>query len=1383
MTSTPPEYFLRVQEEAKGQWDKLEADPALAGPWRQLFRQVQSPRHVLSELLQNADDAGATRAHAKIAKNVFEFSHNGEDFNEDSLRSLCRFGFSNKRHLHTIGFRGVGFKSTFSLGPRVEVHTPTLGFAFHHLRFTEPEWISNYQPVNETVIKVAFDKESKEKALFTEFGRWLDTPHPLLFFENILRLKIQSRLIYKEILGPGPTPNSEKIWLANPHKQEVLCFRSEPADFPLEALEEIREERGSQDFEVPAFTVQIVLGGAADQQLFTVLPTEVRLKIPFAVNGPFIQDPSRKEIKHPSNSPTNTLLLQKLGRLAGEALEEWLNNTNLELSERALAYELIPVPISSDSSLGDESTRILVEELKKHLSAHKRLLLGHDGSLVKSEDAVSFPEEVLDTWEPDQALEIFAPDKKKIFFKGTNIDAVKTLEKWNLLEILDERDIGNRLLSHGKPGPPRPQPLEKLLHLWNLLNHLTSDWTFRRSIRQLPVVPVGKREEMLSAEDVLVVGGKESRVSSKDWTFLMQRADIVEPDWIELLSRSETDGHEEDAIESYKETNIPTAELSNSVDLLSLMKLQRKVGLEKVISSVSKRVFQHEDPGSPGVQIAHIAARGAASIPDEFQFLCRDGRWRSVKNELIVEENNNLLALAPDQWIESKVISSDYRKDLSEEDIEIWDGWVRDRNKSKLLRFPLPKDKRVNSWGKSEIEEFCRKRGGTPPGSYQLKTPDFGIQDFDWDKALWSHWEICANEDENFWSVIAFSVLKNWSKPWKDRIHAVVKQWGTTREYLVESGQLRAEWLERLRSLPCIPDIFGQPSIPAQLCRSTADTRPLHNVEKFVHSDFDKPEYEEILDLLGVRREAKHVKPLLDRLRALSRADRPPITGIVDIYRAVDQVILRMAPENAESLKNTFAVESLTYTDDGAWEQIKNVFKDNPDDIPGIRVIHPEARNLAIWDRLQVVERPTLEMAVLWLKGIARGEPLLKSERIRAIQIMRRAPSTVWNECGAWIDTSGRWTETRDLKWGATEPTMKHDLFASTQRRVANFSILGDSASEFSTKVGLNRLESALEQRIQNYSPAAGSANPPWVQTLGKTLARLRIRENDSDLKEKKATIDADRIMGARLANSNWQPVLHLTMVPYLEGQPCGSERVCKVAWQDDTIFVVGQAPSNHRELAHEISRHFLTSEAREAVKDCIDRDSTWIAVYAREHLELENTQYQPEIPIDGGEESGESGPREFGGQAETGTQPVSEEDKEFEAIVRLRKKRQEGKKQAFIQFMKNQGFEWSEARSCLVHTDGTVIVKTPSPFHWSASQNGTQKTLFWLGRGSIEEGIEIPSEVWNWPSINKSEVYLFLMDKNDTSVILSMTHLKERAKVGDVDLFSSKYFVRASGN
>src|SRR5438046_10738774 len=103
-----PPYFEPIRQAAAKRWDQLEEDPDLRGPWDQLFRQVQSPRHVLSELLQNADDAGARSAAARIEEDRFFFEHDGEDFSAEQFKSLCRFGVSTKRQLHTIGFRGLG---------------------------------------------------------------------------------------------------------------------------------------------------------------------------------------------------------------------------------------------------------------------------------------------------------------------------------------------------------------------------------------------------------------------------------------------------------------------------------------------------------------------------------------------------------------------------------------------------------------------------------------------------------------------------------------------------------------------------------------------------------------------------------------------------------------------------------------------------------------------------------------------------------------------------------------------------------------------------------------------------------------------------------------------------------------------------------------------------------------------------------------------------------------------------------------------------------------------------------------------------------------------------------------------------------------------------
>ncbi len=203
MSLTPPDFFEPIRQTSERRWQQLEADPELAGPWHQLFKQVQSPRHVLSELLQNADDAGATEASAEIDNGLFVFSHNGEDFKPDHFASLCRFGYSNKRSLHTIGFRGIGFKSTFSLGPVVKIQTPSLSVSFEKERFTLPCWQDEREKIDSqtTRILVQIQDELRESELKKNLAEWQQSPVSLLFFRSLRKLRINSHELYWEHLG------------------------------------------------------------------------------------------------------------------------------------------------------------------------------------------------------------------------------------------------------------------------------------------------------------------------------------------------------------------------------------------------------------------------------------------------------------------------------------------------------------------------------------------------------------------------------------------------------------------------------------------------------------------------------------------------------------------------------------------------------------------------------------------------------------------------------------------------------------------------------------------------------------------------------------------------------------------------------------------------------------------------------------------------------------------------------------------------------------------------------------------------------------------------------------------------------------------------------
>ena len=257
-------YFQAIQERASKRWDQLEADPELAGPWHQLFKQVQSPRHILSELLQNADDAGASEARVSIENDRFVFEHNGEDFIEAHFASICRFGYSNKRALHTIGFRGIGFKSTFSLGDRVELFTPTLAVAFERTRFTQPHWIDSRDLTSGTTrVEVAIANPLLRRDVEKNLDEWLKSPVSLLFFRKIRRLRIGDSEVHWQSLGPGPIAESEWMALDEKADNSFLLVRSPEEAFSADALDEIRKERmlGAEDSgDFPPCRVEIVSG-------------------------------------------------------------------------------------------------------------------------------------------------------------------------------------------------------------------------------------------------------------------------------------------------------------------------------------------------------------------------------------------------------------------------------------------------------------------------------------------------------------------------------------------------------------------------------------------------------------------------------------------------------------------------------------------------------------------------------------------------------------------------------------------------------------------------------------------------------------------------------------------------------------------------------------------------------------------------------------------------------------------------------------------------------------------------------------------------------------------------------------------------------------------
>ena len=68
------------------------------------------------ELLQNADDAGASKAIFILSKDGLAFAHDGRWFTVENFRSLSE-GWSDKDPDQCIGHKGLGFRSVLDITP------------------------------------------------------------------------------------------------------------------------------------------------------------------------------------------------------------------------------------------------------------------------------------------------------------------------------------------------------------------------------------------------------------------------------------------------------------------------------------------------------------------------------------------------------------------------------------------------------------------------------------------------------------------------------------------------------------------------------------------------------------------------------------------------------------------------------------------------------------------------------------------------------------------------------------------------------------------------------------------------------------------------------------------------------------------------------------------------------------------------------------------------------------------------------------------------------------------------------------------------------------------------------------------------------------------
>jgi hypothetical protein len=1389
-TGRPPAFFAKVHAAARRRWEQLEADADLAGPWRQLFAQVQSPRHVLSELLQNADDAGAKQAAAWVDGDTFVFEHDGEDFDEEQFTSLCRFGFSNKRKLHTIGFRGIGFKSTFSLGPVVEVLTPTLAVAFEKKRFTEPIWLDDSPAVTLTRVRVPIEDDGRKQELLKNLAEWAESPASLLFFQNIRKLVISGKAVERKVIGKGPVSGSDTILLSGTQALQVTVFRSAEESFPEDAIAEIRQERISEDITLPPCRVELVLGLDGDQRLYVILPTEVRHDLPYSCNAPFVQDPARTGIKDPVISPTNRWLLKRLGALAADAMNGWLRNANLPVKDRAKAYQMLPDPGETNDTVAGECERQVREAVIAAVPKDE-VLLTTDCELCARDQCIAPPPELYAVWTPPQLVAALGKEGQSVLAADVSPDSRERLAAWQWLQVTSPRDVVGRL--ELSASVPKPDDWQSLVVLWTAIRQWTSsDWDNSLK-RRLKIIPAESQDVLLSAQSVVRLSSAKSRLAEDDWKFITTRLQVLDRDWLSHLGQQRG----------------KTAPAAGDDPKEPARQLLRQLGHDEptppdmlVVKAYQDLRKQEEISTEDVIRLTHIMVSLDAAVPAGFDYVTRDDYFRSVDTGLSADLRGNLESILPEEYAQQHLLHPDYLASFRSCTQQQWENWGRSAKSGlrTFVGFVVTKD---TLHGRHRLREFVESRRGQVPTDFHLKTTLFRVDDHDFAPQLLAHWTALAASDEGIWVKILELIAEDPTGDWAARKTTGVVQSGYNYEYSVNCGGLPAQWILRLRELPCLHDTHGVAHIPAELLLRTPETEALRDVEPFVRGEMDTPTTRDLLKLLGVRDTPTSLDNLIDRLRALATVEKPPVFEVAKWYSRLDQILPRCDSEELASVKKAFSSERLILTADCEWCTSGEVFQyADEQDVPGTPVVHPTVQSLSLWTRLGIAERPTVDLILGWLKQLESGRRLDGQDVKRVTVALQRCTSRVWEECGHWLSLDRTWVPTGQICYRLTMQRLTPftDLFPGVRTQTADLRMLAVDVCSRPPFSELKNLGEVIENRITGRQDSQPSPIArPWLVALAQGLQRVRFPDENLTAQVRSAA--------ARLAQTTWQPFQLLKVTPYIAGTPAGQPFTPEVLWHGHTLHVKdAKLVKLFNAVVYELATPFGAPAVTEAIRSCVERDAAFVEEYLEDNFTLEEFAAQAEAAQGGtpgakgsegqppGEPAGESGPgyeepaEAPAGKSDSGEEPGEEpaaEEPEHVAEEEPEQKPEKPptpKKPPLIdRYAQSLGYRWSSSQDRFIHPDGSWLQKCDSSFSWERyDADGNVQCRYWVSEQCLYAGgIEMNADLWELIRKGPAVSGLVLLGDDGQPVELAGAELVARVARGEIIVYPAKYRLR----
>lgn len=366
MTNQEELYFLALSKDRSEIADVLERR-AVRGYKDSVVEKYSDQAHFIYELLQNADDACATKARFILEENRLIFAHNGsrhfsvsnpanEDVDSENkilgdINAITSIANSNKTGA-SIGKFGVGFKAVFQYTQTPHIYDPS--FKFKIERFIVPIMLKDDFPgrkPDETLFVFPFDHQERdaEEAYNDISDKLKNLSFPLLFLTNLKCIEFE----FESVLGLYDKSIKETVTYGDTTAERIVLTQNSGDDLYDENLWLFsRLDECERRYSAGFFMDEEGHLRPVNEPAFCFFPTKEVTNLNFILHAPFLLTDSREGIR--AGVAHNDKMIKRLADLSADAME-YLRDIGIKDSKRLIddnIVEIIPVDkdIFSDPS-------------------------------------------------------------------------------------------------------------------------------------------------------------------------------------------------------------------------------------------------------------------------------------------------------------------------------------------------------------------------------------------------------------------------------------------------------------------------------------------------------------------------------------------------------------------------------------------------------------------------------------------------------------------------------------------------------------------------------------------------------------------------------------------------------------------------------------------------------------------------------------------------------------------------------------------------------------------------------------------------------------------------------------------------------------------------